>query len=333
MKRALMIFSLMSVGNTMTITDPAEPARQERACSMCQVSPCCPTVNSLSLCNLCSDRINAGCLSVDENLTVGQQVCADRVVTRDLCVPSLSVDNICSTIIQTNNLCAERAAANQFCSQAANIKQLCTQRLSTQDLCVKGLIRSCSLFSSRVALGADISYPLGSVVPFDTILSDPNNNIHFSPTRYVTPESGIYGVTVQIVQQDIMGGGIIVGTPVGVIEYYVNGLLRRQSFAPYLSFVNRQSAQMTTLISLSAGDELTIRYKVLVVDENMGLVEYPGSVTLIGNSLGLLRSFMIVHYLSSDCNSLECPCELAPCQPCTVECAGCLDQDCTQCCS
>src|SRR5690606_39874383 len=64
----------------------------------------------------------------------------------------------------------------------------------------------------------------------------------------------IYMITLQFDSRDLIGAETILGTPVSNIEILVNGVLFRQSFAPFLSFHNGQNSTISGLISLTAGD-------------------------------------------------------------------------------
>src|SRR5581483_11668534 len=104
------------------------------------------------------------------------------------------------------------------------------------------------------------------------------------------------------------------------LELYVSGTLRRQVFLPYLSFLRSQSSLLTSLVFMKKGDELLIKYNVMVLDQTNGLMPYPGQVTLVGGpTVEHYRSFLYVEYLSTDMASLNCSsCDVtcSPCQPC-----------------
>lgn len=294
-----------------------QPPRPEAPCPESKdkaFNPDCEP-NSLSLCKLCVEKAHVKCLE-------GEQATLDKA-----CVREQVVDRICIGSAAMNEVCNERAKTNELCvSRQAEINRLCANQIAVNELCVGGNLKQCSFFSARVAAGFDYFYTLGDVVTFDTILSDPSGSIQQFPTRYVAPETGTYINTVQIVQRDLTGPGLILGTPIAAIEIYVNGILRRQRYEPFLAFNNRQAGLVSHLIYLSQGDELLVRYKVLSLDAVAGLVEYPGSVVVIGGAGFSFRSFMSVHYLSSDCETLECPVCDIDCTPCQVSC-----QPCTEC--
>jgi len=120
-------------------------------------------------------------------------------------------------------------------------------------------------------------------------------------------------ITLQFDSRDLIGAETILGTPVSNIEILVNGVLFRQSFAPFLSFHNGQNSTISGLISLTAGDLRTTRYNVLVMTD-AGFIPYVGTITMLGNGSEENASVLKIHYLSSDCtDQVECP----PCMPCT----------------
>lgn len=334
MKKIYIWLLLIINYTTVTTTVAQSELPQERACSMCNNSnSCCSSVNSLTLCTLCADKINTRCMNVERSVDT-PNLCAQKIRTRTFCTPSITIESLCSPNLQTNDLCAEQAQANTFCSQEANMDSLCSQQISVDgEVCAKGNFRACNALSARAILDHDTIYTLGDIIPFNVAASDPLGSFHFSPTRYITPENGLYMIAVQVPQKNMSGDGVIVGTPVGIIELVVNGQVRRKNFSPFLSFATRQTAHLTTQMYLNKDDELTVHYKVLVVDENMGLREYPGTTTLGGLSTpSATRAFIIVHYLGSDCDEFDCPCPVEPCQPCVVECTLCSSQPCTTCC-
>lgn len=204
---------------------------------------------------------------------------------------------------------------------------VCANKLVVTDLCVTTTYRLCSPFSVRAVTSANTPYTLGNIVPFDLVLSDPSGSLLQNPTRFITPESGTYVVTAQIIQTNLQGPGVITGVPVALLEVYVNGTLRRQVTLPYLSFNNTQNSLLTTLGTLFQGEELTIKYQILVMDPLSGVALYPGTVTLIGTPITSLRTFLVVHYLSSICDELDCGTCDVPCGPC----GQCLPTSCEPC--
>lgn len=309
---------------------PVKMVRLNRMCASCNQTGCCGQ-NTLNLCSLCSDKIMARCIESDT--VAANKVCATQLVTDQLCTSSINLNKVCADEAQFNRQCNTSLSSANLCAQNAAIGALCTDTIVTNSICITGNYRQCSSFSSRIALSTDVTYTLGDPVPFDSIISDPSNAFQFSPTRWITPESGTYILTAQIRAHSLNGPSLIAGTPVGVLEIWINGMLRRQQLTPYLAFSDGQSTILTTLVSSMMGDEVIVRYKVLIQDSSLGLIEYPGIVTLVGSPGFTFRSFMYIHYLSSDCSVLECPpCE-AVCQPCSAPCAPvCNIQPCAPCC-
>lgn len=288
-------------------------------------APCCQS-NVLSLCSLCSAKISAGCMETD--LLRASTLQTDQFMAQESCIEDMQATSLCAVKGTVNNLCTHHHRSDEICVLRGLIRQLCADRIITKDICIGGNFRHCSAFSARAALDVNMTYTLGDVLPFPQILSDPSGSFAQFPTRYIAPETGTYIVTIQIRQKDLQGNGIIAGTPVGVLELYVNNILRRQTYAAYLTFSDTQSAFHTSLIFLQKGEELLGRYRIFAQDSTSGFQDYTGYVTLLGNPNFSFRPFFSIHYLSSDCSQLECPCDIGiqcettpcePCQPCVTE--------------
>src|SRR5690606_31518376 len=86
---------------------------------------------------------------------------------------------------------------------------------------------------------------------------------------------------------------------------------RRQSYLPFLTFGNFQQSDLSFLLLLRAGEELTVSYEMLVVDDSSGLIPYVGTATLVG---GPERTIFNIHYVASLCSPTPCePCTVTPC--------------------
>lgn len=289
------------------------------------VNSCCPT-NTLTLQALCANNVKADC--IEAGTISSDAICTDSIAVPELCTEAVKTQKVCAQDANVARLCVRAERVNELCADRAQISRLGTNNLNAHNVCISGSLRSCSPLSARAAASSDYLYNLGDVLTFDLVLADSSGSIEQLPTRYIAPESGNYLITAQINTRDLTGPTIISGVPVGVVEIYVEGLLRRKSFVPYLAFSTEQSVISTSLIHLNQNDEVLVRYKVLVLDPSLGLIEYPGQVTVLGAPVTAFRSFIFIHYLSSDCDTLECPpCDLqcenipcfVPCPPCNAE--------------
>lgn len=190
-----------------------------------------------------------------------------------------------------------------------------------------------------MTFAANQTYTLGDIIDWNTILDDPNGNISFIPnSHYTAPYSGYYAIMLQLDQDDIQGNDPILGTPVANLEILVNGVLFRQTFVPFLAFHNEQKATVSGLLSLTAGDQITSRYKVLVMQDGVGLADYVGTVNILGTGTEENGSVFKIHLLSIDCpNTTPCtPCTTGEsgtngCPPCPELCTPCQSSPCNIC--
>ncbi len=282
----------------------------------------CSELKVLGVCakQVKADCISAGTISADQICTktlVARDACIQRLSTAQLCTNEVDIQRICAEDINTDSLCAQSATLNEACIIHERAELICADEIKTTSICVSGLFQQCLFLTSRMAVSSSYTYTLGDTVTFDTIQSDPSGSLAQNPSRFITPESGLYALTVQLITENLSGSEIIAGAPIGDVEVWVGGFLRRQLFVPYLAFNHSQSNILTTLISLTQGQEVLVRYKVLVLDANVGLVEFVGHVTMIGAPGFANNSTFIMHYLGS-----ECP--IAACTPCTISCEPCL---------
>ena len=296
----------------------------------CINNPCCPASN-LKLCELRADAIATTCLQAER--TSIHDICATKISAQQLCTRDLQIENMCANNAQAKRLCSDHIALNELCALKALVNELCVRQLAVENACIKNL-RSCSPFSARTSQNSVISYTLGDILPFDTILSDPSGSISQFPTQYTAPETGHYLVTVQVVMNNLTGTTVIGGIPQGSLEIYTNGNLRRRTTSQFLSFSNGIDIFNTTLMYLNAGDVIYSKFNIFVLDPILGLIPYVGQIDLLGNAVpGSFRPFFFVQYLSSDCSTIDCPCDFVQCPdlPCTIECQPCTQTTCQPC--
>lgn len=309
--------------------DQADQRDIVRKC--CHVESCCPD-NSLKLCRLCVDAATAKCFQAKR--ITAKEICATNISTQQLCAPIFQTNSLCSVEAEIGHMCAHHINVNEVCALKALIRQICAEEVNAQNVCVSGIFRNCGFFNARAATSSDYTYNLGDDLIFDQILSDPSGSIQEGPTAFIAPETGTYIVTAQVVTMGLNGPSIIIGTPVGALEVYVNGILRRQAFGPYLTFASDLNLFNTSLVYLVKGQSVIFSYKVLVVDPVIGLMDYPGTVTIKGSPTFSLRSFFSIAYISSDCTVEGCDtCDLqCPTTPCEVNCTPCVPAACMPCC-
>ncbi len=306
-----------------------EPIAQRQACCLC-----CAPESSLKLNHLCSDTIGANCLNAD--YITANDICTQSLSTQDLCTPIITTSEVCAIEVLAESLCANAIKTDALCALQAVIGQLCLKDLNIETLCVSSTLTRCDVFGIEAVLTQLVTYTLGDPLPFNSVISDPSNSLQQNPTSYTAPETGVYLVTIQVSHTNLSGGSMIVGTPTGLLEIYVNAVLERQTFTPFLTFNASQNTFQTTLISLIQGDVLTSVYKVLVLSALTGLTEYVGTVELQGTPLDQLRPFILIQHLSTNCSAIQCtPCNVSTCDlttPCSVTCSPCQTEQCNVCC-
>ncbi len=289
MKKSLLLLSILFSLYTLPTFTLDESCDEAETRNLCFSNDCDDLCNSLALKDLCAKKIRA-------KQGLFREICAERIKSESICTRNLGVENV--------------AIAN-----------VCASDINATTLCVTGTARLneiCGLYRASASFAADDNYTLGTPVNFDNIIDDPNNDVSLAPFYYTVPVSGYYMVSVQIDSRDLAGANIILGTPVAQLNIKVNGVDRRKSFAPFLTFNDTQQTDLSFLMLLSAGDKLTVDYKVLVVDQTTGTTPYVGTATLIS---GINQTIFKIHYLSSTCTpSASCQsCSFIP-VPCTTEC-------------
>ena len=281
-----------------------------------QSSDCYSCSNELDLNKLCAKSIRTRCLDA-------KKIESCSIHTEDLCVDNqFTALSLIASSIDTESICTENLMATVGC-----IGQLTANNACIPGSLVAADFTQCSKYAATVVFGSDTVYTLGSNVAFDTILDDANNNVFIAPgyMQYTAPKTGYYIVTVQIDQHGLNGANTLVGMPVTNIELFVNGIITRQTFVPYLSFHDAQKGNYSALLGLKQGDILTTGYNVFVMNDSAGFIPYVGTLTIEGNAGAENSSLFKIHLLSVTCST-------APCVPCVVGCTpsvtGCTPTDC-----
>lgn len=293
--------------------------------------------------------INFDCDCCHNELNL-DKLCAKKAKIKKACIKELNIPGtFCAQVLSSPSLCVDQATARKLdvdssCMRSLNASEICNQNLTSShaqivnlvanNVCVPGPLKvadllNCGKYRASATSSADSSYTLGTNIEWDLITDNPNGNMTLLPAKYTAPLSGYYMVTFQIKQSNLVPVPpmVILGTPVGHIEVIVNGVTRRRNFVPFLTFVNEQGAEISAMLSLSAGDVVTTRYSVFALDQTSGQISIPGSVTLeaAGNDS---ESLFKIHLLSIDCGDIM-PCSPAiPCTPCTpLICTPCMPKD------
>lgn len=294
---------------------------------------------------VCKDSNNWHCECCKNELNL-DKLCAKKAIIHKLCVDDLNLKNeLCAETLSGGSLCVNQAMAQKgdfdsICVSNLNSSNNCFQNVTAtnmgvsnlvaNDLCVPGQLKAanflnCGKYRASVAFSVPQTYTLGNNLAFDSILDDPNSNISFSPTTYTVPVSGYYVLTLKVNVSNLQSSsGPILGSPVANPEVYLNGNLSREIFLPWLTFNNESKVLLTSLISLLAGDKVTMKYKVKALDAASGLIDVIGTVDIFGNGLEDGNSVFKISLLNVDC----LPSEM--CQP-SVQCQPCSPMRCTPC--
>jgi hypothetical protein len=285
-----------------------------------QIDAC--KINAQQLCAECikskyisTEKLGVRCEACIRKLK-SEEIWSDKLkVECDACIKKLAVDSLkvdCDACIK--KLSVDSLNVNcDACIKKFNVENLCVSKMSALESCITGTVSHnevCQNYKATLVFKANSSYNLGSIVNWNTILSDPNHNVSLTPyTYYTAPVSGEYIVGIELNQMGLTGPTVIVGTPVANIQILVNGVAFRQTYVPFLSFHAVTNATVDALIHLDAGDVVTTVYNLEIMTDT-GFSLYPGNITILGNGTEQFAVWKI-HYLSSDCANVPC----VPCQP------------------
>lgn len=250
-----------------------------------------------------------------------QQVISDSICAQSIAVKSLSVENeVANNLcvpgsIQAGSVSANVLGANSLCAKIGTINTLCVDNLSV------GNSLPYTKYRATVDYKTNVTYTLGSFINFNTILDDPNGNISLVPnTSYKAPVSGYYMMSFKINITNLTSSSQILGSPVANPEVYVNGVLAREVFSPFLTFFNTQKVILDSLITLNVGDVVTMKYKILG-DNGTPVV---GTVDIVGTGIEDGNSFFKIILISGISGApvvcTQCPTVTVPCQPVKTPC-------------
>ena len=271
----------------------------------------CVSHNRLHLDKLSVDCSQGCCAKIDN--IVANDVCSQTIEVATLSAQDGSINTLCSSgSIKASQVWADKAYSNSLCSTNANFQNACIQNLTI------GNFNPCITYRATVNYGINTTYTLGSFLNFTNIVDDPNNNISLNPTTYTAPATGYYTLSYKVnVENLVSTNGPVLGIPVANPEVYVNGLLVREAFSPFLSFFNTQKVIVDSLITLQMGDQVTMKYNILAGNGSsvIGTVDIVGAGIEDGNSL-----FKII-FLSGLCTGGSTP-MCPPCPQVTIPCSS-----------
>lgn len=252
-------------------------------------------------------------------------MCHNELNLDVLCVKCLKAE--CGKIqqIMANDICvAEKLQAAQLWADKGYFNSLCAKNANFENACISNLKANnfipTTKYRATVNYSVNTMYTLGSFLNFDNIVDDPNTNVSLIPnTSYTAPVSGYYTMSFKVnIDQLVSSNGPILGIPVANPEIYVNGLLVREAFSPFLSFFNTQKVLVDSLITLQAGDVVTMKYNVLAGSgaQVLGTVNIIGQGIEDGNSL---FKIILLSALNAGQNPTcpPCPEVVIPCRPIT----------------
>lgn len=229
----------------------------------------------------------------------------------------VALNNLCAQNVKAMHVMADDVQSNHGCFGDVTINKLCVSDLSAPNFNV------CNTRRAYIGFNADFVYTLGLDIQFDAVYDDPASGISFVPTtHYTAPVSGYYAVSSFLNISALNGSNIIVGTPVAAPSFYVNGILRKVEYVPFLSFSATQNSLLTANLLLTAGDQVTVKFDVIVLDAVLGQIPYVGTVLLKGGPVASGPvSTMDVLLLSDLCAAGTNPPPCTPCQPVAIDCS------------
>ncbi len=269
---------------------------------------CFLAIDNIHACKTKSNCVTAECLTVNE-------ACGQSASFKSLQAESFVANNICAQKVQAVESWSDKSYNNTLCAQSASIKNLCVTNLQVEDS------ELCNIYRASVTFNGNTLYTLGTPLNWDTILDNPDNDITLSPFQYkvAVGESGYYSLSFHLDTSNLSGADVISGPPIGLQTVLVNGNKLIDQQTPYLTFSNDQTANLSGLVLLHAGDVITMKYDVLVLTSSGGFTPYAGTVTIQANGLFPGQSSFTIIQLSTFCtgnNPVNCP----PCPPVGIPC-------------
>lgn len=154
---------------------------------------------------------------------------------------------------------------------------------------------------ASLAFSKDYQYFLGSDMAFDVILDDPNGNVSLAPSEYKAALGGYYLFSYKASPLSLVPtGSPPLGNLISNLQVYVNGQLARESFSPWLSSKVSDKNMLSSLISLKAGDVVSMKLKLYSLDQSGALMDVPGIVMLEGGNLENEKSLFKIALVSEN---------------------------------
>lgn len=286
----------------------------------------CDQLGNSEMCMDCKNELNISKLCV--RCIKAKGLLAKRLVADDLCALNAKAGTLSVDKETVNSLCVSGSlSANMASAQSFSTNSLCAVSGTINSLCVNNLqlgnfVPSVK-YRATVNYSANTTYTLGAFLNFDNIIDDPNGNISLSPnTSYTAPLAGYYMMTFKVnVTNVVSTNGPILGVPVANPEIYVNGIVVREAYSPFITFFNTQKVIVDSLITLQLGDVVTMKYNILA-GAGIGVA---GSVDILGTGIEDGNSFFKIIFLSSLSSGSQPMC--VPCQPVALQC-GPIDATC-----
>ena len=281
--------------------------------------------NELNLDKLCVECFRTHKIKAKKIIT--NDLCAQHIDVKDLSAENEIANDICvSGTLQASHLMADSGIMNKLCVTNANITNACIANLTSISQI------PCTTYRATVNYSADTTYILGAFLNFDNIVDDPSASVSLAPTTYTAPKTGYYMLTYKVnITNVVSTNGPVLGIPVANPEIYVNGLLVREAYSPFLAFFSTQKVMIDSLITLQMGDQVTMKYNILGGNgiAVTGTVDIVGAGNEDGNSL-----FKII-FLTSLCSVPSgdqpecppCPEVFIDCDPVKTPCLPCHDGD------
>jgi len=266
---------------------------------------------------ICAKCLKADCGKLQQ--IVADNICSQLVSAKNLNAESAVINNLCVPVaLQASQVSADMLGANSLCVKEGTINKLCVDDLTVSNL------QPFTKFRATVNYSTNTTYTLGSFLNFNNIVDDPNNNVSLSPnTSYTAPSAGYYMMTFKVNVTNVQPtNGPILGTPIANVEIYVNAILVRESFSPFLSFLNDQRVILSSLITLQQGDVVTMKYDILGGNgvAVTGTVDIVGAGIEDGNSLFKIIFMSALSSSSTGTACKVCPLVNIPCSAVTNPC-------------
>lgn len=278
---------------------------------------CCR--NELNLEKLCAHKINADSINVTD-------LTATNFTGGSTCFPLLSSPAVCTASVTSatadigvgnfNNI-----TVGSECATNIMATTISANYLTTNNACISGTLQAanllnCGVYRANVVYSAPITYTLGSLVNFNSILDDPNSNITSFPTTYTVPIAGYYFAQFKFNISSIITSDPILGIPVANPQLFVNGVLHNELYSSFLSFFPQQKVILNVLLPLDLGDKITMSFNILTLDPTNGVVNVVGTASVFGDGSNVDTSSFTVDLVSVSCSVQAPPCApVVPCSP------------------